>query len=531
MLAGAEVLVRSGSLPAGATLDADLCIVGAGAAGVTLALALRGSGLRVCVLEGGGSGGSAVAADALAGESVGLPYPLARAREAGLGGTTRTWAGWCRPLDPIDFERRPGGAAGWPFGADELAPHYLRAHEILGLGPFVYEPAEVATGSRPVLPTEPSRLRTRVWRFATRLRFGDVHRRALADASGLRVVLGAWATRVEVDDARRSSRSVRAVRPDGSPVTVRARAFVLAAGGIENARLLLDSEPGRGPGLGNESGLVGRFFAEHPYVNAARLRLADGRRPLTFYHRHRSAGWPLQGVLTLADEVVRREGLLRCGVIFPAPHAVHPDWGSPGVVALRRLAHAAGGIRPGEVPALVARVVANAGAVARSAARAVPLRRPDHLVVRAFLESASHAGSRVTLSEARDRLGRRRARVEWRLGELERASLRRTLQILAEEMERSGTGCVEPVPDDPELGWPAGLGGGRHHIGTTRMSDDPAQGVVDRQGRVHGLANVYVAGSSVFPTTGLANPTLTIVAMALRLAGHLRRRLAAREDA
>src|SRR5512144_259019 len=138
----------------------DLCIVGAGAAGITLALELEGTGLRVCLLEAGGPGYETEPQRLLEGEVVGQPYPMLRDTRVGaLGGSTTVWAGWCRPLEALDFERRDWcGAAGWPFGLDELRPWYARAHEICGLTAFEYDPERWAgvLGPPGMLPDDPA---------------------------------------------------------------------------------------------------------------------------------------------------------------------------------------------------------------------------------------------------------------------------------------------------------------------------------------------------------------------------------------
>ena len=142
------------------------------------------------------------------------------------------------------------------------------------------------------------------------------------------------------------------------------------------------------------------------------------------------------------------------------------------------------------------------------------------------LEQAPNPASRVRLIEQRDALGMPRVQLEWRLSGLDKRSIRRAHELLARELGRAGLGRLQLMLSEDEHRWPPELGGGRHHMGTTRMHRDPARGVVDPDCRVHGVGNLYVAGSSVFPTVGAANPTLTIVALALRLADHLVEQLA-----
>jgi choline dehydrogenase-like flavoprotein len=138
------------------------------------------------------------------------------------------------------------------------------------------------------------------------------------------------------------------------------------------------------------------------------------------------------------------------------------------------------------------------------------------------IEQAPNPDSRVVLVRDRDQLGVHRAALDWRLSDVDRENVRRTLEIFGAEIGAAGIGRLKILHGENETGWPDDLDGGQHHMGTTRMSDDPKQGVVDSDCRVHGMSNLFVAGSSVFPTPGGATPTLLLVALALRLADHLK---------
>jgi choline dehydrogenase-like flavoprotein len=508
----------------GAVVGADRCIVGAGPAGLTNARELAAGRLRVCRLETGGSRGAGRAQRLLAGGSAGSPYPpLERTRAAGFGGTSSLWTGGCRALDAFDFEPRSWIAhSGWPFGRDELDGAYERAAALCGVDGGD-DPGR-ASPEAPVLPLASNRLQTLLWRLSPPVRFGDAYRDEIAGAEGVLVLLHGHALHLETDAEDRVT-AVVAGTLEGRRFRVEARAFVLAAGGIENPRLLLLSSAGRG-GLGNAHDLVGRFFMEHPYVNAALVDLERPRSTFTLYERleRSGAGGGSLGVLALDDALVRREELVRCGFVFLPGYKAHPAFASramESVLELQRLAR----IRtcpesPGRHLRAVAAGVPSLAALvlAKRAHRRVP--RP-RFVARAFLESVPDPENRVTLAGRRDAFGRPCAFLRWRPGERERRALARAVAVLGEELAAARLGRVAVLPDDPATGWPASLGGGNHHIGTTRMHPDPSRGVVDADGRVHGVVNLFVAGSSVFPTSGLANPTLTIVALALRLARHL----------
>jgi choline dehydrogenase-like flavoprotein len=473
-----------------ATLEADLCVVGAGAAGITLARALAATPLRVVLLESGGLEPHAPTQALYRGRVFGRNYfTLDSCRTRQLGGSTNCWRGMCRPLDALDFEERdwlPG--SGWPFGAELLRPYYERAQQVLRLEGFDYAGARWASAGRPPLPFAGDEIETRVFQVAAH-RFGELYRAELERAPNLRTLLFANAVGFETDPEGRAVQGVRVACLDGNRFRVRARANVLACGGIENARLLLASQ------LGNAHDLVGRHFMEHPHVVAGVLLPSSEALPLGLYRAHASGRVQVAGYLTSSEALRRRERLL-AWCAFLAQEVELPEFEQGLARVVREIDGAAGG----------------------PAARAIFLTSE--------LEQAPNPASRVRLIEERDALGLPRVQLEWRLSAVDKQSARRHQEILGAALGRAGLGRLQILLSEDERAWPEDLGGGRHHMGTTRMHADPRRGVVDADGRVHGLANLYVAGSSVFPTAGAANPTLTIVALALRLAEHLRGALA-----
>jgi choline dehydrogenase-like flavoprotein len=496
-------------------LDTDVCVVGAGAAGLALAHELRHSGLDVLLVERGGErhepGG--------AGENVGPgDIDLVDGRAYGVGGTTRLWAGQCTPLDPEDLEARAWAPlSGWPLSGADLEPYYRRAEALLDIGGAVYdERTWRAFGLEPP-DLDPARLRAR---FTVWLREADLAKltaRALGAAPRVRVLLYAPVVGLAAEGGAVTSLELAA--PGGRRVRVRARRVVLAAGTIENARLLLAS------GLGGEHDVCGRFLQEHPNAHAATVADADHRylqdRFALLYRRGRRH----LARLTLAPETQRRAEVLDCAAVFVFEH----DAGS-GVEAAKELLRAARARHvPEHAAARAAAIVRNTPDLARLAYRRFrlgrsPDTRPRRVRLQIFAEQAPSRESRVTLSERRDALGLPLARVDWRLAEVDGRTVRAMVDAAGEELRRLGLGRVEPEPwvldQRPER---AGvLRDSFHTIGTTRMAAEAREGVVDADCRVHGLANLYVAGPSVFPTSGWANPTFAAVALALRLADRLR---------
>ena len=524
-------------IPTGTRIEADVCIVGSGPAGLSIAHALEGSGATLCVLEAGAERPDRATQSLLAGESAFFDGDeLQRSRLSALGGTSRIWSGWCRPLDAEVFEpRRQVPGEGWPFGREELDPFYARAHELCGLGPFEYAPDRWRSQSDSCSPLQldSDSVETRLYQMSPPTHFGREHRDRLRQSRGVRVLLRAVCTELATDASGRCITAVRVATLGGNHFEVVPGFTVLAAGGIENARLLLLSDRQVPGGLGNERDLVGRYFMEHPYVTAGRLALErPGDAPLSFYYPHASTcdgqRATVRGVIGIPRSRLEKEGLLPVA-LFPLPAWESAGLlGSRGAGALRELALSwRSGWLPERTGARLARALGDpAGCLGSLYHRLLRPRlgagAPGTLRIRAFCESEPVRSNRVRLCAERDRLGRRRVRVDWTPSELERRSLARGFELLGRALERAGIGRLTSTlgsdAEDP-------IEGGRHHMGTTRMHADAARGVVDADGRVHGTANLFVAGSSLFPAAGFANPTLTIVALALRLADHVRARL------
>ena len=509
-------------------IDADLCIIGAGPAGLAVAHEFCGSDTRVVVLESGGREFDRRAQALNEAEVIGSAYgDVAQTRQRQLGGTVNAWnsavdgetAAKFVPLDPIDFRERPGLAlCGWPFGASELEPYYRRAHRLCGLGPFDYRAASWRSAGREPLPLDGALLTTGVYQFATDAPFLKGIPEALSAAPNVTLLTHATALEFITDAPAQRVQAVRVARPDAPAAVVRAKRFVLAGGAIENARLLLASNGTSPGGLGNRHGWVGRCFMEHPRDYALRLVPArsDWFDEIRFYDQHRAAdGTPILGRLALRDEAMQAHDLLNASVtMLPsgAPESARAaGWGARLGRRLQRLAAGRGA---------AARDPAGTSSYPRGGAgwSEDAQRRRNFTFVRLLvnLEQAPHADNRVVLSDRLDRLGARRALIHWQWRAQEQARLERLHALLTRELEGAGLGRVQRVAQsmpDPRA---------HHHAGTTRMHDDPRLGVVDRDGRVHDIDNLFVAGASVFPSAGYANPTLTIVAMALRLADRLR---------
>lgn len=515
-------------IPNGAEIRTDVCIVGAGPAGLAVALAYTTAGRSVCLLESGEGEPDAATQLLAVGELAGLPYyPLDANRQRCIGGTLRLWAGWCRPLDPLDLSARDWVPdSGWPLGESDLAPYWLRAQELLDIGETGSEPAHwEQTYRSPLLRLPPEELMSRIYRLAETGVLLRKARAQLGPASNARLLTRATALELGTDPAGGRVLAVEAGCLDGRRFRVVAGRTVLAGGAIENARLLLLSNRARPEGLGNPHDQVGRYFMEHIHFPSGGLRLTDpGAFPGRMYFRS-----SLRNAIARifpTPEAMRREGILNgCTMLEP----ILPGWTFRVLHGLERTLLAADRwtLRSRLATHLVRRYAGPAAAMAfRQGNPLVTARAPEALHFAHTLEQAPNPESRVTLGATLDAFGQRRARLDWRTTDLDRRTARRIRDLVTEGLVHAGLGTALPAPWDPDTAWPPEpLQGSRgHHMGTTRMHSDPKHGVVDPDMRVHGVDNLYVAGSSVFPTSGAGTPTLTILALALRLGDHLARR-------
>jgi len=513
------------TLDSGTVLEGDLCIVGAGAAGLSVALQWMNSPLKVLLLEGGGFDLEPEMQDLYRGEIVGEPYfPLEAARLHYFGGTTGHWAGFCSTYDAIDFEKRPWVPhSGWPIRREELDPFYARAHTILDLGPYEYNANTWATRDKDLtpLPLDPDVVWPKMWHFSPPTRFGNKYRDAIVNSRNVHLYTHANVCEVEANEGLTAVQGLRVRTLDGKEYSARARYYVLACSTMQNARVLLASNRRAAAGLGNAHDLVGRYFMEHLEMPGGELVLAKPHSTKTKLYALQFGVTKARAELSLSAEVQRKHGILN-GTASLAPGAPEEQAKStfqfftPQMLEALRAWEKRG--RTGPSP------FASTGPPGVPSGPP-PLPRFFHLASRQ--EQAPNPDSRVTLSAERDALGMPRVKLDWQLTELDKRSIRTYYQLLGQEVGRSEVGRVQLrdwlLSDDRT--WPSFLSGGWHHMGTTRMHPDPTQGVVDADCRVHGLSNLYVAGASVYPTAGSANPTLTLVALSLRLSDHLKKTL------
>ncbi|HEY1631159.1 MAG TPA: GMC family oxidoreductase [Rhizomicrobium sp.] len=487
------------SLPEKTNLDTDLVIIGGGPAGITLALALADAKVRVLLLESGGTEFNKDNQALYAGEETGVPYlALDASRQRTLGGATNHWGGWCRPLDKIDFEKRDWlPYSGWPFGREVLEPYYPRAQALVQAGPFIYDRSAVWTASQGApLRLGQGGVDTTYFQFSKQsedvlpTNFGGEYATQLKQAANLTLLLHANVTGIRLSPDASHVDHLDVATLSGRKFKVRAKQVVLAAGGVETARILLASNDVMKTGLGNQNDLVGRFFADHPIPgHVATLVVFDGNLPVYYQIPREVNGATFRAALAPLD-------------------------------AYKRGAHVLGSLSTIEEEIQLPEL-GRAAVAATASALGLDATGYKAFVLGCGMEIAPDPDRRLTLTHAKDPLGMPRLKLDNRISDQDFARYRETLSELGRQLLASRTGMLN-LRHKTRSEWLSVMDWGNHHMGTTRMSADPKQGVVDANSQVHGIANLHIAGTSVFPTYGASNPTMNMLALVLRLADRMK---------
>lgn len=528
--------------------SADICIIGSGPAGTTIARELLGSGLRVIVVESGGLTENAETHALYDGDTVGHTLNMMEGRHRVFGGAGTRWGGRCALLDPIDFEQRDWiPLSGWPFRYEDLLSFYERAKSVSNFeNHWIDDDIAAERLKAAPKPFTGGKLQRMIWRVAspdlrpglrtyltlgyrTHFDYGKAYRRQLEESPTTQVLLNATMIGMSTSADGRRVEDITVSTLDGRRAKVRAGRFVLATSGIENARQLLMAPPPLRE-RANRHDLVGRFLGQHPRGDFGEIVVTpeQARRIQGAFHRFLvPPRVPVQYEVGFAlTEAAQREHKLvnaSAALVYYAHDNTPWKAGKRLVLAARRLKAYRGMLA--DAVKLVAGIPAIAGNVAR---RYLLGRKLHHTMpsihVELDLEQAPNPESRILLSFRRDRFGNPLARADWRIAPIERRTARFFADALDEELRLMDLGTFKGKPwlyNDEPLSTDD-LCGNYHFIGATRMDADATRGVVDVDCRVHGVENLYCAGASVFPTGGHANPTLTIVALAIRLADHLK---------
>ncbi len=510
----------------GKTLRADLCVIGSGAAGITIAREFVGTGRDVILLEAGGARFGAADQEPYRSEVSGLPHTGIHAgRSRVMGGTTTLWAGQCLPLLECDFAARDWvPLSGWPISRAAVASYYPKAEQVMQVPAATYDSATWPQATMPVLPPG-SPLRLAYSQFTSRPNFWDKYGDELRSATNVRIIAHAHVVELLAAPTADTIRAVRCKGRGGTSFDVIATTVVVCCGGIESARLLLVSDSIQRAGVGNRHDVVGRYFQDHPGV-AFPINVRKRREFSAQYDGFSRRGVKYAVKILPEEDFQRRERILNVGAeVFYTVGEDDPITAAKVILKSLRQSE----LRP-RVPLALWQTVARPHRVLRAAWRHYVTHQPASVgsgppMLGCGVEQAPNPDSRVTLSEQRDSFGTRRTKLEWRLTDAETRSIMTFVRQIQQTWEVQGLATVD-VDSIPMIDRDAGTHGGyidaNHHMGTTRMGTDPMTSVVDTDLRVHGYDNLYIASSSVFPTGGCSNPTLTVLALALRLCDRLK---------
>jgi len=505
----------------------DVCVIGAGAAGLTLVNELAGNGLKICLIESGGFDLDIDTQNLYDFENIGISRsPHIETRLRMFGGTTNHWTGRCGPFDPMDFEKRDWVPhSGWPITYKDVEPYYIRAAEYCDLKTYPFDSHVASSKYIPLPEFTPNTLQYHLWQFSKPTRFGIKYRKVVSDKDNIDLIYFANVTEIVASENANHITSVNIKSLLGVKGVINAKRYILCSGGIENSRILLNSKSVISDGVGNHNDQVGRYFMEHPRSKHVTVQLGKRKKlPYTFNDYHWQEGRYLLGMKT-TSKYQKENNTLNSGYWY-----MHRYSSDSTLSHLRNLINNEDNIDQKANDLL--HVLENTDDVYLSLRRrlfspgAEEADAPEMTLV-TETEQAPNPDSRITLSDQKDELGLAKSKINWQLTELDRFNIENSLRLSATELAKTFNVRLR-LPswmeyNDP--GWQNNFTDVSHHMGTTRMSSDPTTGVVDSNCKVHGINNLFVAGGSVFSTSSHINPTLTIVALTTRLADYLKEQI------
>ncbi|MBL8077996.1 MAG: hypothetical protein JNM55_08540 [Anaerolineales bacterium] len=529
------MIIDSRNLPQKEILTADICIVGAGAAGIAIARAFNNSDIKIALLESGGLTFDHKTQFLYKGEITGRSFtPMEFTRRRQFGGSTVTWFGRCRPLDKDDFEQRawiPG--SGWPFSIKELNPYYEQAGDVLQIGENRYDAShwDKQEGFKGIDPSSP--LETKIFHFSPPAHFGNSYGAELRRSTNISVYLYANAIQAQVANGGNQIKALQCATLQKTKFSVEAKIFILAMGGLETTRLLLTSNNVYINGIGNQNDILGRFFMDHvSFFDGSVLKIPDSF-PKSFFRLDYSTAMKNIGMVRaigLTSEYRQTNQLLNASAFFVKRPAYKMD-DRFFSLEMKNFIQASEIIRHTTTPSLkligdIRRSISNAATLLPVLLKIITAKKSESLYgLHLQLECTPNPQSRLTLSDQKDALGINRLKLNWRLTQHDLESYQHFRRVIFNELGNLGFKSRKIEHGVDNEGWPVSLTPAKHPSGTTRMHKNERYGVVNEHCQVHGVHNLYIASGSVFPTSGMANPTLTIVAIALRIAKRIKHEL------
>jgi len=501
-------------------IEGDICIIGAGAAGISIALDWINTNYKVILLEGGGFEYDKKIQNLYKGKINGPKcLPLMSSRSHLFGGTTNIWGGHCSPFDEMDFEKRNWvDNSGWPIKKKDLNPYYEKATKILELQTDDYSinywlknnPSYTKLQINNDIITE------KIWQYSPPTRFNDKYKDVIIDAKNIYLYTYANVTNISANENISSIKEVTLKNHTGKTHKVKAKYFILACGAIQNARLLLNSKKQINNGIGNENDNVGRYFMEHVHVNAAELWL-NNTFPMSFY----LLNWGItKGRAELAITANEQQ-----------KHRILNGTAKIDFLKNDRSRKSFFDMYSNEDPKKNGYIMSYSEKINKKiqlfkASRVENIDRAYGLNVK--IEQVPNPDSRVFLDNEKDVLDMQKANLRWEITSFEKRSIKKMVELIGREVGVSDIGRIklmESLHDGNNQNWIENRYPGCHHMGTTRMSNNPKNGVVDLNCKIHSLNNLFVAGSSCFTTSGSANPTLTLIALSLRLSNYVKSKI------
>lgn len=461
----------------------DVCVVGTGPAGITMARKLSSAGQSVVLLEAGGLDYSDESQRLYECESIGHDGWPQFTRLRFFGGTSNHWSGRCRPFDQSDFERQSiNGLPGWPISYSALEPFLKEAMEIVDLNTGQgFQSLHDDLIDNHFYPDS--------FAHSPPTRFKSKYLSEIGRDPNIDCFYNATAIDLILDGAHQSAKQLKLVNYNQIQANLSADTFILCLGGIETPRFMLNCNSQIKTGIGNSNDMVGRCFMEHLNVPMGSFLYEDPERysKLQFYTDDQFCNTSSIGKSNVTMSIVkqirsygRTKAIknffknIACEMKIEEKVQFISDFNCPGM---------------GSIGTLV--------------------------------EQAPNLNSRVTLSKENNFLGQKKAKFNWQISDYDKKTIRHTAITMAKEFSNAGLGVIRLADFILDNNLEIKFGHHNHHMGTTRMSNSEKDGVVDQNSKVHGIDNLYIAGSSVFSTGGACNPTMPIIQLCLRLANHL----------
>jgi len=524
------MLVNGNDIKSPSHEDCDICIIGAGVAGIVLANELKDFDGKVLLIDGGDVNYSQESQELYEGESrpKHFPNPL-YSRLRFLGGSSNHWQNNTSPLQPIDFEVRSWiPNSGWPISFQDIKPFYKQAEKYCGVDGDGYDSEywSKALKSEDVLKGSDI-LETQMAKSPLfPVRFYSVYGNALSKQSNLKIISNTNVVDVTYQDKSKKIEYIDCVTNNDIKVTIKPKIFILALGGLENARMLLSFNEKYDNKIGNQGDAVGRYFMEHPTIRGAHFFVDDPKRfSLYKYKVIKNKG--VVGFHSLTETSLKEKKSINLRIPFiEATDFELSDGISSSNIFKESLSKWE---LPENIGSHLYNIVSDLDMVAEGISRK---QFNEELFEHSndvggfstvmMMEQTPDPRNRITLAESKDRLGIKKLKIDYRITDDDKSRFWKSLNIVALEYGAKALGRVKLLKERESRLWGSQVGFSQHHMGTTRMSENSDKGVVDKNHLVHGTNNFYIAGSSVFSTGGHVPPTLTISALSIRLALYLK---------